>query len=543
MYDLTANERANKSALLVLQQRYSTKLAPFVKNSKARLTYVESDITKMIEDVCAEVGADEEYVTSRFNDFLAAILAPVLKNPGNAKREPLEQPDRDAPYATNLSPNSEEGREGIVEADPLDRGEVAGAGRAEALEPDARVDLNAETAEEGGPTEVEHVTSALLKEAMTARDFRLIAGILAQTGATPEQVEAFADALASTNAMFDRERFIAAAGGSPMTGRDAPNYRMNSSCFRCGKATEKTASLSPVCAECNEELLKVAYPSNLPGTDTSLGTGAGAPEPGVQEAPTANPNLPYACTLCGREGNADEIRDHINRDHADVLQRQQQLSPDNMGQDNLGVPQQYSSWRIADVPRADDAAQVEPLPENPGDRFDEYVQKLAETAAARKFSQVSDEDIHSIASQLGAAPDDVRNSLICTAVFGENVAVNGELGQDPTPPEGYEEISASGLAGQQPTHDAVVPTDLVVSSVADEMNMSVDLAYNMIKDKYGADLPDKYHASISGQVHYYLPTDLAGNQQPQEDPSQTGPAAPPAPQVQQTPQRPLAPTQ
>ena len=45
---------------------------------------------------------------------------------------------------------------------------------------------------------------------MTRRDFELIAGVLRETNATPEQAQAFASALAATNPRFDRERFLSA---------------------------------------------------------------------------------------------------------------------------------------------------------------------------------------------------------------------------------------------------------------------------------------------------------------------------------------------
>jgi len=528
LYDLTVSERANKSALLLVNERYSTQLAPFVKNSKARLTYVQADLQRIIEAVCEETGADPEWVTERFS-----VIAPVLeKSP--AKHEDLTNPDPNSPYATNLDPDSQVGREGILEADVTDRGEVPGAGLAESMTPGARVDLNDETADPKGETEVDYKTTNL-KEAMTARDFVAIAGILAQNNADENLINSFADMLQGTNPLFDRDRFIAAAQGSPLSGRDAPRMM---SCFRCGTDLAKTSS-STVCETCTQELTKLAVPAP-PGTDGSNGIGAGAPAPGLQEefAPPANPNVPYVCQLCGREGNREEILTHINREHADVLNKQQQdMSTENMGQDDLGV----TGGKTADVPRNEDAAEVQPLPENPGDKFDDYVQKLAETAAARKFSQLTDEDIHSIASQVGQSPDDVKNSVKCVAVFGDQVAVNGQLGGDPAPPEGYEEISVQGLSGQQPSHDALVPTDLILTAVADQMNMSKDLAYNMVKDKYGADLPDKYHASVGGQVHYYLPTDMAGNQQQQQQNPQVGPTAPPAPvaQPQQQPQQPM----
>jgi len=590
MYDLTASEKANKIALLLVHERYSKQLAPFVKNSKTRYDYVQDTVAKIINEICKETGADVDWVTDRFS-----ALDAVLVDNKNVKHEELDSKP-DGPYTTN----SEATIEGIKSTDVADRGDVPGAGREEALKADATQDLNEETASETGETEVDNKTAALLKEAMTSRDFRLIAGILAQTGADQNMIEAFAQALGQTNPMFDYERFVAAAQGSPMSGRDAPGYRPYS-CFRCGDELDETVKNSKVCLSCNHELLKLALPQP-DGTDGTMGIGAGAEGPGVQELPQpVNPNIPYACKICGAEGEQEEILAHINRDHADVLQRQQEMSTDNMGQDNLGVTAPLAStkelpvplqgtlgwekWpsnnellqrvaellethpeiatelealiqqlgitptaKTADVPQpTDQSAEVQPLPENPGDRFDEYVQRLAETAAARKFSQLTDEDIHSISSQIAQSPDDIKNAIKIVAVFGDQVGVNGQLGGDPSAPEGYEEVPAQGLSGQQNTHDALVPTDLILQQVASDLNMSPDLAYNMVKDKYGADLPDKYHASISGQVHYYLPSGMAMNQQQPQNP-EVGPAAPPASQLQpmqqpmQQPQKPMQPT-
>jgi hypothetical protein len=166
---------------------------------------------------------------------------------------------------------------------------------------------------------------------------------------------------------------------------------------------------------------------------------------------------------------------------------------------------------------------------------------LAQRAAARHFSLSSEEQIQSIASQLGVPADEVRNSLVSIATFGNYVGVNGELGGESNPPEGYEAVSVQGL-GNDP-HQALVPTDLVVTKVAEDMNLEQSLAYNMIRDKYGADLPEQYHAQVQGQQQFYLPTELAQNQmqqqqaQPPTDPN-VGPAfqqTPPGAPVQQPP--------
>jgi hypothetical protein len=65
---------------------------------------------------------------------------------------------------------------------------------------------------------------------MTHKDFVLIAGALASARANARTVElengvdrathALADTLAGTNPRFNRSRFLAAAQGNPLTGRD-----------------------------------------------------------------------------------------------------------------------------------------------------------------------------------------------------------------------------------------------------------------------------------------------------------------------------------
>ena len=67
---------------------------------------------------------------------------------------------------------------------------------------------------------------------MTHKDFVLIAGALARAMPADNDPAAFrvwdctvcavADALRGTNERFDRSRFIAAANGTPTTGRDRP---------------------------------------------------------------------------------------------------------------------------------------------------------------------------------------------------------------------------------------------------------------------------------------------------------------------------------
>lgn len=86
MESILASEQANKAALLLVNERYNAQLAPFVKNSVKRLEHVSADIERIINEVCAETGADFEYVSARFNTHLASAV--LVKD--HAKREKLK---------------------------------------------------------------------------------------------------------------------------------------------------------------------------------------------------------------------------------------------------------------------------------------------------------------------------------------------------------------------------------------------------------------------------------------------------------------------
>lgn len=91
--------------------------------------------------------------------------------------------------------------------------------------------INAELADapsavgEGAETQTLEPMAASTHTALTAKDFVLIAQAIATSPIEDKQgvAQHFASYLANTNPNFDVERFIAAAGGNPQTGRD--NYR------------------------------------------------------------------------------------------------------------------------------------------------------------------------------------------------------------------------------------------------------------------------------------------------------------------------------
>lgn len=83
---LLAEDQANKAAVLLANERYNAQLAPFVKGSAARLEHVRPNVERIIDEVCTEMGADHDYVTSRLEEHLSAAV--LVKD--HAKREKLK---------------------------------------------------------------------------------------------------------------------------------------------------------------------------------------------------------------------------------------------------------------------------------------------------------------------------------------------------------------------------------------------------------------------------------------------------------------------
>jgi hypothetical protein len=524
MFELALNstERANKAALLLAHERYSAQFAPFVKGQPARLSYVQGQIEAMISQVAEEVKAEEEVVREQF----LAFLNESVHSPKNS-----------------IDPGN------IHHTDVKDHEEVEGAGLEEALNPPGL--KREKLAKRKLPFSVAHYVGQKMSPSM-------IKGIqlhekMAIDFTGEEMYEMYPDGpddedIDALNHMWDKDMAdrIEAIKRDLLYEED-PEIR--DEMFReMGELQFKIDN--PVPRDPTEEDEGDEYEMaelSLRGGGTKkgdaswnmsdnpgVGTGLGDPEPKMK------PVDQYAmmqCNLCERanshfEGTEDEVMAHIQQAHAEEVAREQ-------GYGTAQPPQQqFSTVKEAEVPRTDeDVPAAEPLPQTPATEFDGYVQELAERAAARKFSLPDDEAIHSIASQVGASPDEVKQHLVAVAVFGESTARNGEFGGDTNPPEGYEEVSAQGVGGRIDATEALIPVDLVVSKVAEKMNMQQDLAYNMIRDRYGSDLPDKYHASVAGEVHLYLPTQLAGNQQQPQDP-EVGPT--PQPIQPQAPAQPQA---
>jgi hypothetical protein len=429
---------ANRKALLLAQTRFTAQIRPFIEGKPERLAYVRSDLERIVIEASAAVNADELYVSDRFKAYVADAVA--VSEPQridlDADREESLPPPKNDPAKKNPEPDAE--------TTVLDHGTVL---EEEATEPDARVDLNEDTAK--------------------------------------------------------------------------------ASCFRCNATLNPVvAAASKVCIPCRDELAKLADASPL-AVSPPQGTGTGISP--------ANPNQLVQCDFCAAkgyhfEGTQAQVQDHINTQHQQELQQtlqQQHQQPVAVGK--VGAPEDVTPPDPAsDTVKADEGLSDEA---NPVHHFDDVIQRMADRAAAVQFSTPSDEEIQAIADQYGLDPDEIRDKLFVTATFGEFTGANGSVG-DASVPDGYTEIDMEGMGGRVDSHDAQVPYELARNQVANDLGMESNLVDNMLKDAYGGDLGDQYHASVSGEHRYFLPTEIADAIKKQEPP----PAAPPDPAVGPTPQ-------
>lgn len=317
---------------------------------------------------------------------------------------------------------------------------------------------------------------------------------------------------------------------------DLNENTLKSSCYRCSKELNPVvASASKVCLECAGELAKLADASPLALPNGQV--------PQVQPGTPVDPNARVTCPYCAAkgyhfEGTATEYQQHVTQQHQQELQQQQQMGTlPVQGKLKFAAPEDMTPPNPAPTGVSADEGLSEQG--NPVHHFDDVVQTLANDAAAIQFSAPSDEEVQQIAERYGLDAKTVKDKLFVTATFGDSKAANGTASDDITAPDGYTEIDMEGMGGQVQTHDAQVPYDLARNKVSQDLKIQPDLVDSMLKDSYGGDLSDEYHASVSGEHRYYLPQDIVGaqEQQPQQQPDpKVGPTPQPAQQ-----QQPLAP--
>lgn len=310
---------------------------------------------------------------------------------------------------------------------------------------------------------------------------------------------------------------------------DLNENTIKSHCFRCdAELNEVVAAVTTVCPDCTKKL----GDSLAPLGPSPVGQGNISP---------ANPNTQVQCNFCAAkgyhfEGSQDQVQQHILQQHQAELQQQHQQM---LTQPAPGTTAKVAGPEDNSPPTPDSQNDTVKVDEgvsdkaNPVHHFDDAVQSMADKAAAIQFSAPDDEDVQNIASQYGLDPEEIKKNLYVTATFGDFTGANGHLtDKDTQVPDGYSEVSLEGMGGQV-THNALVPVDLAIDKVSQDLQMKPDLVRNMLADSYGDNLGDDYHASVSGDHRYYLPSALVDQgeekQQKQQDQQQkVGPTPQPA---------------
>lgn len=197
---------SRRQAAAVAQKRVADHVGGYLRLAKsteeydARLNFVSDDIRKIVADVA------EEYETDK--DRLLEAIDEHLKGDGVSD---LTDDLEGAPSAVGVGHQAGGHKPGCECGFCKNKGKLPGTTDDEDEESDS------EESEDSGVT-------AAMKEALTAKDFVMLADAIAKApNSSPELAHHFADYLAQTNPRFDRERFVAAATGSPLSGRDRFN--------------------------------------------------------------------------------------------------------------------------------------------------------------------------------------------------------------------------------------------------------------------------------------------------------------------------------
>lgn len=216
---------AHRQAAAVVQKRVSDRIGGYLRlaktteDRKARLDFVSDDIRQIVADVAEEFGADQ--------DKLLEAIDEHLKGDGVTN---LDEDLDSAPSAVGHGKQAAGHKDGCECGFCKNKGSFGKKDKDEDKASEEEVTkvkgiLDDEEKNDKDASEPEwrdNIKDAAIREALTAKDFVLLADAISKApGTSPQLAEHFADTLAQTNPRFDRERFIAAASGSPLSGRDA----------------------------------------------------------------------------------------------------------------------------------------------------------------------------------------------------------------------------------------------------------------------------------------------------------------------------------
>jgi hypothetical protein len=256
------------------------------------------------------------------------------------------------------------------------------------------------------------------------------------------------------------------------------------SCVRCDQAIETDEAL---CGPCSNAILAKVAEYGQPGS-------TGQPQADDFVDPQ-NENIPHHC-ICGLTFPTKQ--DALA--HAEHCPQVQQ----KMREEQSGMAMQPQTAAVDDEPvdvGGDDSV---------ADRFDAVVQEVADREAAISYSRTDDDTVQQIAQQYGLDEDTVRDKLDVIATFGDYTAVNGSL-SDEADTDGKSEVTLEN--GTVSGHEALVPVNMALHKVAEDLGMTSQLVEDMVRERYGGvDLPDKYHASVTGERRLFLPSDLVSSE-------------------------------
>lgn len=193
---------AQRKSAAVAQKRVDDRVGSFLAAASdqaerdARLSLVEEDVRQIIADVVDEYGGDAEKLEEAIDEHLRGDGVTDL----NGELE-------DAPSAV--------GSKALAKSADCDKDK-------DDEDHESDHDSDDDDSKDDKPDFLDDKSSAVIKEALTAKDFVLLADAISKAPGvdTNQLAQHFANYLATTNPAFDRERFIAAATGNPSTGRD-----------------------------------------------------------------------------------------------------------------------------------------------------------------------------------------------------------------------------------------------------------------------------------------------------------------------------------
>jgi hypothetical protein len=556
---------ANKTGVLLARTRFNEQIRPFIKGSKERLAFVDTEIERIVAECALEAGADLEYVNGHLRAIIADEVAVTKPQSTPLEFSPEEQkegtpPPKWDPAKVNPEPNAVTD---VMDHEPVLEDEARNA--------DAQLDLNENTqkssefdpdtgygeqraVDEGkdpGPdfddpslgVDVERFKQELATMSTDELHELLNSGKL-NVGAEEfvvQEIEVRGED--HDHNMYDRyprnepawkddkgrslyEGSVVQATSVEEAG-DLLDKATWKQCFSCeNKLNPIEAQVSPVCSDCNAELTGKKKVVSQPSGYTQP-----TQAPSVQAPPTApsqSPQQLVKCNICDQTFPADQMQQHM-QDYANDPKHQQAAQ----------TMQMAPGYQVARVAQDDPASATSPstsLPDepvkvdddrnDPVDNFDEIVQDLADKAAAKQFSTPDKDIIQTIAEQNGVDPAEVQRHLVCVTTFGNYSASNGEVGDAIPNTEGLTEVDPTGDGGRIEAHEALVPVDLAVRRVAEQNRMSPEDIYATLRDSFGDDLSDKYHASVSGERRYFLPSNLVNTSEEtqQQQPQQQQPA-------------------